>query len=91
MSELEKLQALTVTLSVKKGNTRARKLYEKEGFLRSSPEVLENFMPDMFYEYQLDITPDNLPQGNIIQRYKKISMVLLATGLGALLWRKFRK
>ena len=46
----------------------AQKLCEKEGFLLSCP-VTEN-VNHLLYEYQLDVSLDNLPQGNIIQRYQ---------------------
>lgn len=84
ISELEQLQASRIRLSVKKDNVHARKFYEKEGFLLRVP-VVEN-VDDLFYTYWFDGFPDNLPQGNIIQRNKRTAAALFVTGATLLLW-----
>lgn len=85
MLELQKLQASTIMLTVQKDNVRARKLYEKEGFLLKFP-VVENIIGGLIYTYKLDVLPDNLPQGNIIQRNKRTAAALFVSGATLLLW-----
>lgn len=84
ISELEQLQVSRIRLWVKKDNVHARKFYEKEGFLQRVPAV-EN-VDDPYYAYWFDCLPDNLPQGNIIQRNKKTAAALFVAGATLLLW-----
>ena len=94
VSELEKLKTPAIGLAVNRNNKKAIALYEKEGFTCSlSPQVIEAqkkaFPPQVlekmpvFYVRTLNIPKSELPQGNIIQRYPKTSLVLAVAGIGS--------
>ena len=73
-----------IMLNVKAHNTKARKLYENCGFV-----WFFQGPTDCIYTMQLNIPADKLPQGNIIQRHKKIAGLIAASALGGLIWWKY--
>ena len=84
MTELIKLQAHTITLSTKKHNTMARKLCEKNNFFCLTIPALEQYMTNLFYEYNTGVIPNNMPKGNIVQRNKKIFAIICTLGISTL-------
>ena len=76
-AEIEHLQkAQGIQLYVKTDNVPARRLYKKAGFecLFESP-----FLCAM--GKKLDVPADKLPQGNVIQRYPKLSLALIGAAI----------
>ncbi len=84
IEKMEQNNMPTAMLNVKVNNTKARKLYEKAGFV-----PLAHAGDDIFYTKQLNIPTDKLPQGNSIQRHKKISTAIAVLTLASLVWWKY--
>lgn len=69
----------SASLAVKKSNTKAQKLYESCGFT-----IAISLDDDFYYKKNLDVLEDKLPQGNIIQRNKKISTAIASLAIAGL-------
>ncbi len=81
---IEKLTAAkvpTIQLAVNTKNERAQKFYKSHGFtplFETNISKKTNEQRSYFYTKKIDIPADELPQGNIIQRYPKTSAVCAA-------------
>lgn len=82
VSNLKELKVPKIGLSVDKNNKRAQDFYQKRGFMpllldKRIPAAIMDKIP-LIYELRVDISANELPQGNIIQRYPKTSFTLAA-------------
>lgn len=97
ITELNKCYVPIITVSVKKDNKAAIKLYEQAGFENTlenslasirteNPELYKKIyesMQDLYYTKKFDVPEYLLPKGNLIQRYPKTSLAILAAGTSA--------
>lgn len=74
----------SIVINAKIDNTKARSLYEKNGFA-----CVFSYGSDCIYLRAFNVPADKLPQGNIIQRHKKASLALMLGTLGGLIWWKY--
>ena len=79
IEKMEQNNMASASIAVKKSNTKAQKLYESCGFT-----IAISLDDDFYYKKNLDVPEDKLPQGNIIQRNKKISTAIASLAIAGL-------
>jgi ribosomal protein S18 acetylase RimI-like enzyme len=90
LQKLEEQKTPTISLMVKSDNINAQKLYEKEGFTCPIPKNQRHLVSQLAYQKSINISPDELPQGNIIQQYPRTFMTTILVGCGAAAYAKFK-
>lgn len=90
LQKLEEQKTPIISLMVNSDNINAQKLYEKEGFTCPTPKNQRHLVSQLTYQKSINISPDELPQGNIIQQYPRTFLATVLIGCGTAAYAKFK-